>query len=56
MAVIQTSGLSKRYRSKWAVDGLDLCVEQGDIYGLIGRNGSGKSKLLHPEWCRCKSG
>ena len=46
MAVIQTSGLSKRYRSKWAVDGLDLCVEQGDIYGLIGRNGSGKSTTL----------
>ena len=46
MAVIQTSGLSKRYRDKWAVDHLDLTVEQGDIYGFIGRNGAGKSTTL----------
>ena len=46
MAVIQTSGLSKRYRDKWAVDHLDLRVEQGDIYGFIGRNGAGKSTTL----------
>ncbi len=46
MAVIQTVGLSKRYRDKWAVDRLDLTVEQGDIYGFIGRNGAGKSTTL----------
>ena len=46
MAVIQTMGLSKRYRDKWAVDHLDLRVEQGDIYGFIGRNGAGKSTAL----------
>ena len=46
MAVIQTAGLSKRYRDKWAVDHLDLTVEQGDIYGFIGRNGAGKSTTL----------
>ena len=28
MAVIQTMGLSKRYRDRWAVDHLDLRVEQ----------------------------
>ena len=38
MAVIQTMGLSKRYKNRWAVDHLDLQVEQGDIYGFIGRN------------------
>ena len=43
MAVIQTMGLSKRYKDKWAVDHLDLTVEQVDIYGFIGRNGAGKS-------------
>ena len=32
MAVIQTMGLSKRYKNRWAVDHLDLQVEQGDIY------------------------
>ena len=46
MAVIQTTGLSKRYHNKWAVDHLDLRVEQGDIYGFIGQNGAGKSTTL----------
>ncbi len=46
MTVIQTRGLSKRYKDSWAVDHLDLSVEQGDIYGFIGRNGAGKSTTL----------
>lgn len=46
MAVIQTMGLSKRFKNNWAVDHLDLQVEQGDIYGFIGRNGAGKSTTL----------
>ena len=46
MAVIQTRALSKRYQGRWAVDSLDLQVEQGDIYGFIGRNGAGKSTTL----------
>ena len=46
MAVIQTMGLSKRYKDKWAVDHLELKVEQGDIYGFIGQNGAGKSTTL----------
>ena len=39
-------GLSKRYKNRWAVDHLDLQVEQGDIYGFIGRNGAGKYTTL----------
>ena len=46
MSVIQTTGLSKRYKRRWAVDHLDLRVEQGDIYGFIGQNGAGKSTAL----------
>lgn len=46
MAVIQTIALSKRYQDKWAVDHVNLQVEQGDIYGFIGRNGAGKSTTL----------
>lgn len=46
MAVIETQDLSKRYRDKWAVEHVDLRVEQGDIYGFIGRNGAGKSTTL----------
>lgn len=47
--VIQTTGLCKSYRGKPAVDHLDMQVEQGAVYGFIGRNGAGKSttfKLL----------
>ena len=36
MSVIQTRGLSKRYKDRWAVNRLELVVEQGDIYGFIG--------------------
>ena len=46
MSVIQTMGLSKRYKNRWAVDHLDLWVEPGDIYGFIGQNGAGKSTTL----------
>ena len=46
MAVIQTTDLSKRYKDRWAVDHLDLAVEQGDIYGFLGQNGAGKSTTL----------
>ena len=46
MSVIQTRGLSKRYKDRWAVDRLELVVEQGDIYGFIGQNGAGKSTTL----------
>ena len=37
MAVIQTMGLSKRYKDRWAVDHLDLLVEQGDTRRALAR-------------------
>lgn len=40
---IKTTGLSKRYENKMAVNQLNISVPQGAIYGFIGRNGSGKS-------------
>ena len=46
MAVIRTADLGKRYGDKWAVQQLDLSVEEGDIYGFIGQNGAGKSTTL----------
>lgn len=37
----------KRYsKDKWAVQNLDFTVERGSVYGLIGRNGAGKSTTL----------
>ena len=46
MAVIEARGLRKTYGTTAALDGFDLCVEQGRILGLIGPNGAGKSTAL----------
>jgi ABC-2 type transport system ATP-binding protein len=43
---IQTEKLTKRFRRTEAVDGLDLTVPQGSIYGLIGPNGAGKTTTI----------
>lgn len=44
--VIETNGLCKRYGSKFAVDHMSVHVKEGDIYGLIGKNGAGKTSLM----------
>ena len=44
--VITTSGLTKVYKGKRAVDMLDMHVAAGDIYGFVGKNGSGKSTTM----------
>lgn len=41
-----TRGLRKRFDDTWAVNGLDLSVPRGSIYGLLGPNGSGKSTTI----------
>ena len=45
-AVLVTYGLSKRYGSAAALDGVTMAVHRGDIYGLVGRNGAGKTTLM----------
>jgi ABC-2 type transport system ATP-binding protein len=45
-AAIRTVGLTKRYGSVTAVDGIDLDVQPGDIYGFLGPNGSGKTTTV----------
>ena len=45
-SLINVQGLTKRYRRRLAVDGVDLQVERGEVYGLIGPDGSGKSSLM----------
>ena len=54
-AAIRAVGLSKRYGELAAVDGLDLTVERGELYGFLGPNGAGKTTtirmalgLIHP--------
>jgi ABC-2 type transport system ATP-binding protein len=44
--VIRTRGLVKRYGAVAALDGVDLEVPSGIVYGLIGPNGAGKTTLL----------
>ncbi|MDO8843992.1 ATP-binding cassette domain-containing protein [Methylicorpusculum sp.] len=44
--VIDIRGLRKSYKKKLAVDGVALTVKQGEIYGLIGPDGAGKSSLM----------
>jgi ABC-type multidrug transport system ATPase subunit len=41
--MIHTSGLTKRFGQVLAVDGIDLDVRPGDVYGFLGANGSGKT-------------
>ena len=44
--VIQTDGLAKRYGDIVAVDGLSLEVPRGQVFGLLGPNGSGKTTTM----------
>ena len=43
---ISISGLVKHYGKVKALQGLDVTIEQGQIYGLLGPNGAGKSTLI----------
>ena len=44
--VLETRELQKHYGKIHAVDGVDLAIKRGEIYGLIGPNGSGKTTLI----------
>ena len=46
MNAIEIRGLSKSFRGLYAVDGLNMTVPVGSIYGFIGENGSGKSTTM----------
>lgn len=43
MNAIVTEGLSKQFKTKFALNNLDMKVPEGSIYGFIGQNGAGKS-------------
>lgn len=45
-AVIEVTGLTKKYRGRPALSGLDLSLAPGQIIGLMGDNGSGKTTLI----------
>src|SRR5262245_43086303 len=57
MSMIETRDLTKMYGDLYALDRLSIKLEQGDVYGFIGPNGSGKTTtmrilatLLNPSW------
>ena len=45
-AVIEVNGLTKRYRDTVAVDDVSFTIEKDTIYGLLGRNGAGKTTVM----------
>lgn len=45
-AVIETHGLTKLYATTTAVDHLSLTVQRGEVFGLLGPNGSGKTTTI----------
>jgi ABC-2 type transport system ATP-binding protein/bacitracin transport system ATP-binding protein len=55
MSVIEVQDISKQFGTLKAVDGLSFQVQEGDVFGFLGQNGSGKSttirmllSLIHP--------
>ncbi|WP_290431261.1 ABC transporter ATP-binding protein [Muribaculum intestinale] len=44
--LIEASGVVKRYDGHTALDGVDLSIPEGTIYGLLGPNGAGKTTLI----------
>jgi ABC-2 type transport system ATP-binding protein len=46
MAVLKTNNLTKRYGHVTALDNLNITIEAGNVYGILGPNGSGKTTTL----------
>ena len=46
MHAIDIQGLTKRYRDVLAVDHLSLCIEEGELFSLLGVNGAGKTTTI----------
>ena len=45
-AVIETEDLTKYYGSTRGIEGVNLEVQQGEIFGFLGPNGAGKTTLI----------
>ena len=46
VAILRTENLAKRFGKIQAVRGVDLTIEEGDIYGFLGLNGAGKTTTI----------
>ena len=47
MAVLETVGVRKTYKSRTVVSDVNLCVAQGEVVGLLGPNGAGKTTTFY---------
>lgn len=45
--VVEVKGLTKRYKDATAVNDVTFSLEENKIYGLLGRNGAGKTTIMH---------
>lgn len=54
MLAVETKGLVKKYKTKTAVSGLDLAINEGEIYALLGVNGAGKTTTIRMLTCLSK--
>src|SRR5882757_9269657 len=43
---VSSHGLTKRFGRQFAVNGIDLAVPRGEVYGFLGPNGSGKTTTI----------
>lgn len=54
MIAIETHALSKQYGQRLAVRSLDLAIQQGQVFGLLGVNGAGKTTTIRMLACLTK--
>ena len=54
MYAIKTEGLTKKYKGLTAVNKLDLCISQGELFALLGVNGAGKTTAIKMLTCLTK--
>lgn len=46
MYALETINLTKKYKNQRGAEDISMKVEQGEIYGLLGPNGSGKTTIM----------
>src|SRR5699024_1152458 len=44
--ILRTNAVTKKYKNVYALKNVDVTIKRGEIYGLIGQNGAGKTTML----------